>query len=84
MSVKEGYRIFISSAMKDLNDTRKKIQEIITNTENIPIMAENFIGVNTVKKLIEEKIKSCGLDYICILLSEIFPNKLEQFQDIDA
>lgn len=33
---------------------------------------------------LEEKMKSCGLDYICILLSEIFPDKLEQFQDIDA
>lgn len=33
---------------------------------------------------LEEKMKSRGLDYICILLSEIFPDKLEQFQDIDA
>ncbi|CAG8806439.1 36956_t:CDS:2, partial [Racocetra persica] len=36
------------------------------------------------EQYLEEKIRSRGLDYICILLSEIFPNKLEQFQDIDA
>ncbi|HSF49681.1 MAG TPA: DUF4062 domain-containing protein, partial [Nitrososphaeraceae archaeon] len=59
MSSKEGYRIFLSSTMKDLTDTRNKIEDIITKTENIPIMAENFIGPNTVKKLLEEKIKSC-------------------------
>ena len=45
--------------MKDLSEIRKKIQEIIIETENIPIMGENLIGSNTVKKLLEEKIKSC-------------------------
>jgi len=41
-------------------------------------------GSPKVLEYLEEKMKSCGLDYICILLSEIFPDKLEQFQDIDA
>lgn len=59
LSIKEGYRLFLSSTMKDLSDIRQKVQEIIIKTENIPIMAENFIGSNKVKKLIEEKIKSC-------------------------
>ena len=44
--------------MNYLRDTRKKVEEIITYTENVSIMAENFIGVNTVRKLIEEIIKS--------------------------
>ncbi|RIB17198.1 putative diphthamide synthesis protein [Gigaspora rosea] len=41
-------------------------------------------GSPKVMEYLEEKIRSRGLDYICILLSEIFPDKLEQFQDIDA
>ncbi|CAG8555703.1 8744_t:CDS:10 [Funneliformis mosseae] len=41
-------------------------------------------GSPKVLEYLETKIKSHGLDYICVLLSEIFPNKLEQFQDIDA
>ncbi|CAB4476975.1 unnamed protein product [Rhizophagus irregularis] len=41
-------------------------------------------GSPKVLEYLEEKMKSRGLDYICILLSEIFPDKLEQFQDIDA
>ena len=44
--------------MNYLRDTRKKVQETITYTENVSIMTENFIGANTVRKLIEEKIKS--------------------------
>ncbi|CAI2181506.1 7375_t:CDS:10 [Funneliformis geosporum] len=41
-------------------------------------------GSPKVLEYLETKIKSHGLDYICVLLSEIFPNKLKQFQDIDA
>ena len=44
--------------MNYLRDTQKKVQETITYTENVSIMTENFIGANTVRKLIEEKIKS--------------------------
>jgi hypothetical protein len=40
--------------MNYLRDTRKKVQETITYTENVSIMRENFIGANTVRKLIEE------------------------------
>jgi len=36
----------------------KKVQETITYTENVSIMTENLIGANTVRNLIEEKIKS--------------------------
>ena len=37
--------------MKDLSETqKKKIQEIIKNTENVPILADNFIGANIVRK----------------------------------
>lgn len=37
--------------MKDLSDTpKKKIQEIINNTENVPILADNIIGANIVRK----------------------------------
>jgi hypothetical protein len=50
--------MILSSIMNYLTDTRKKVQEIITYSENVFIMAENFIGANTVRKLIEEKIKS--------------------------
>jgi hypothetical protein len=37
--------------MIDLSDTqKKKIQEIINNTENVPILEDNFIGANIVRK----------------------------------
>ncbi|CAJ0831691.1 3_t:CDS:10 [Entrophospora sp. SA101] len=41
-------------------------------------------GSSKVLEHLEEKIKSNKLDYVCVLLSEIFPDKLAQFQDIDA
>ncbi|CAG8493949.1 15218_t:CDS:10 [Acaulospora morrowiae] len=41
-------------------------------------------GSPKVLEYLEEKIKSRGLDYVRVLLSEIFPDKLKQFQDIDA
>ena len=44
--------------MNYLRDTQKKVQETIPYTENVSIMTENFIGANTIRKLIEEKIKS--------------------------
>lgn len=53
---------YLSSTMKDLSDTqKKKIQEIINNTENVPILADNFIGANIVRKFDwrENKILSC-------------------------
>ena len=50
--------MILSTIMNYLRETLKKIQEIITYTENVSIMAENFIVANTVRKLIEGKIKS--------------------------
>ena len=44
--------------MNYLRDTQKKVQVTIPYTENVSIMTENFIGANTIRKLIEEKIKS--------------------------
>lgn len=31
-----------------------------------------------------DSIKEAGKDYVVVLLSEIFPNKLEMFDDVDA
>ncbi|CAG8703825.1 11731_t:CDS:2 [Racocetra fulgida] len=56
-----------------------KVMEVFKNKDSLNVAAK-FIF----EQYLEEKIRSRGLDYICILLSEIFPNKLEQFQDIDA
>ncbi|RPA87323.1 diphthamide biosynthesis protein 1 [Ascobolus immersus RN42] len=38
---------------------------------------------NTLVK-IEEKLKALGLDYVVVLLSEIFPGKLARFTDVEA
>ena len=46
----------LSSIMNYLRDTRKKVQETITYTENVSIITENFIGANPVRKVIEEII----------------------------
>ena len=49
--------------MNYLRDTRKKVQETITYTKNVSIIIENLIGTNTIRKLIEEKIKSMDDNY---------------------
>ncbi|XP_065663603.1 2-(3-amino-3-carboxypropyl)histidine synthase subunit 1 isoform X3 [Hydra vulgaris] len=41
-------------------------------------------GNPKILKNIEEKIEACGKDYIIILLSEIFPAKLDLFEGIDS
>ncbi|XP_071946590.1 2-(3-amino-3-carboxypropyl)histidine synthase subunit 1-like [Antedon mediterranea] len=41
-------------------------------------------GAPKVLQHLEERLKSCGLDYILVLLSEIFPDKLKIFKDVDA
>ncbi|KAG9307256.1 hypothetical protein G9A89_017084 [Geosiphon pyriformis] len=41
-------------------------------------------GSPKVMQYLEDKLSSRGLNYTCVLLSEIFPDKLEQFNDIDA
>jgi uncharacterized coiled-coil DUF342 family protein len=56
--------------MNYLRDTQKKVQETITYTENVSIMTENFIGANTVRKLIEEYHK----------LHDDLENKSESFK----
>ncbi|HSL14490.1 MAG TPA: hypothetical protein VK882_09570 [Nitrososphaeraceae archaeon] len=50
MSEKEGYRIFKFHNERIKRYSKKKIQEIINNTENVPILADNFIGANIVRK----------------------------------
>jgi len=41
-------------------------------------------GSNKVLKYLEKRLKNSGKDVTVILLSEIFPSKLELFKDIDA
>ena len=56
----KAYKIFISSTMKDLTDIRTRIANIITESENVPIMAENFVETGkTPKETIESKIDEC-------------------------
>ena len=46
-------------------------------------MARNRLYTSLVQEL-EGKIKDAGKDCVTILLSEIFPEKLKLFPDIDA
>ena len=41
-------------------------------------------GSPAVLKYIEDKLDSLNKDYVTILSSEIFPNKLQLFEDVDA
>lgn len=41
-------------------------------------------GSVSVLKRLEENLKRCNIEYITVLLSEIFPTKLDLFSDIDA
>ncbi len=55
--MESGYRIFISSTIDDLQLERQKISNEITNSENIPIMAEGIIEVkDSPRKTIEKKV----------------------------
>lgn len=55
----EAYKIFISSTMNDLKDLRKRVADIITESENVPIMAENIMDIGSPKEIIEQKIDNC-------------------------
>jgi hypothetical protein len=53
-------KIFISSVMNDLNEVRKKISVTVVESENVPIMAENFVNVtNSPRYVIESKVDEC-------------------------
>jgi hypothetical protein len=57
---KGGYKIFISSTMKDLAIQRKKIADIISDTGNVPVLAEKIIEVRkSPRKVLEKKVKEC-------------------------
>ena len=45
--------------MNDLKDLRKKVADIITESENAPIMAENVMDLGSPKEVIERKIDDC-------------------------
>jgi hypothetical protein len=45
--------------MDDLKDVREKILRTIIQTENLPIMAENFMETGSPKEVIETKIDEC-------------------------
>jgi|GEM_PF-1731451 hypothetical protein len=45
--------------MNDLKDLRKKVADIITESENTPIMAENVMDLGSPKEVIEKKIDEC-------------------------
>jgi hypothetical protein len=55
----EACKIFISSTMDDLKDLRKNVADIITKSENVPIMAENIVDVGSPKEIIEQKLDEC-------------------------
>ena len=58
--MESGYKMFISSTMDDLQLERQKISNEITNSENIPIMAERIIEVkDSPRKTIEKKVDQC-------------------------
>ena len=40
--------------------------------------------VNSYCQSLEKRLTEAGLEYIQVLLSEIFPEKLKLFQDVDA
>jgi hypothetical protein len=44
----------------ELKPIREKVAEIIQDFEHVPIVAENFIGLDTPKKVIEDKIDECN------------------------
>lgn len=54
-----AYKVFVSSTMRDLGDQRKKVADIITESEHTPIMAENIMDVGSPKEIIERKIDEC-------------------------
>jgi hypothetical protein len=59
--------MFISSTMDDLKEERKKIEEIVTESGNRPILAERIFDVeNTPRKVIEKRVDECDC-YIGIL-----------------
>ncbi|RUS16622.1 putative diphthamide synthesis protein-domain-containing protein [Endogone sp. FLAS-F59071] len=41
-------------------------------------------GSPKIMEYMEERIKAAGKDYVIVLLSEIFPGKLAEFEDVDA
>jgi hypothetical protein len=43
----------------ELRPVRANIAQIITKYEHVPIMAEDFIGFKTPKKIIEDKVDAC-------------------------
>jgi curved DNA-binding protein CbpA len=45
--------------MNDLKDLRKKVADIITESENTPIRAENVMGLGSPKEVLEKKIDDC-------------------------
>ena len=45
--------------MNDHRDLRKKVADIITESENVPIMAENIMDIGNPKEIVEQKIDDC-------------------------
>ena len=45
---------------EELKPINKKVAKIIQDYEHVPIMAENFIGSGTPKKMIEDKVDECN------------------------
>ncbi|RHZ63297.1 hypothetical protein Glove_330g71 [Diversispora epigaea] len=71
---------------KDMYALRKHAIDLAKNAKKFGLILGTLgrQGSPKVLEYLEEKIQSKKLDYVCVLLSEIFPNKLNQFQDIDA
>jgi hypothetical protein len=55
----EAYKIFVSSTMNDLRNLRKKVADIVTESENTPLIAENVMDLGSPKEVIERKIDEC-------------------------
>ncbi|CAG8492756.1 12831_t:CDS:2 [Acaulospora colombiana] len=70
----------------DMHALRKHAINLAKNAKKFGLILGTLgrQGSPKVMEYLEEKIRSRGLDYVCVLLSEIFPDKLKQFQDIDA
>ncbi|CAG8595898.1 4258_t:CDS:2 [Diversispora eburnea] len=71
---------------EDMYSLRKHAIDLTKNAKRFGLILGTLgrQGSPKVLECLEEKIQSRGLDYVCVLLSEIFPDKLNQFQDIDA
>ncbi|CAG8556107.1 7926_t:CDS:10, partial [Paraglomus brasilianum] len=70
----------------DMHSLRKHAIEIAKKAKKFGLILGTLgrQGSPKVMEHLEERLNSKNIPYVCVLLSEIFPDKLTQFTDIDA